>query len=99
MALYQRDEHGFLQIEFKSKACNEVQKRLAAHDREDLTLLYALKSFRHFLMMRKFEVQTDNSALKQIFTSKDLSDLHVTWNHKLAQFEGMSIKHRAGRKL
>jgi dienelactone hydrolase len=41
VALYQRDEHGFLQpIEFKSKAFNEAQKRLAAHDREGLALLY-----------------------------------------------------------
>jgi len=49
VALYQRNEHGFLQpIEFKSKAFNEAQKRLAAHDREGLALLYALKMFRHF---------------------------------------------------
>jgi len=49
--------------------------------------------------MRKSEVQTDNSALSQIFTSKDLSDLYARRHHKLAEFEGMSIKHRAGRKL
>ena len=100
VALYHRDNKGFLQpIEFKSKAFNEAQERLAAHDREGLALLYALKSFRHFLLMRKFEVQTDNSALSQIFTSKDLSDLYARWYHKLAEFEGMTIKHRPGRKL
>ena len=49
--------------------------------------------------MRKFEIQTDNSALSQIFTSNNLSDLYARWYHKLAEFEGMSIKHRAGRKL
>jgi len=41
----------------------------------------------------------ENSALSQIFTSKDLSDLYTRWYHKLAEFQGMSIKHRAGRKL
>ena len=47
VALYERDEHGFLQpIEFKLKAFTEARKRLAAHDREGLALLYALKSFR-----------------------------------------------------
>ena len=51
VALYQRDEHGFLQrIEFKSKAFADPQKRLPAHDREALALLYALKPFRHFLL-------------------------------------------------
>jgi len=49
VGLYQRDEHGFLQpIEFKLKAFNEAQKRLAAHDREGSALLHALKSFRFF---------------------------------------------------
>jgi len=100
VVLYQRDEHGFLlPIEFKSKAFNEAQKRLAAHDREGLVLLYALKSFRHFLLICKFEEQTDNSALSQIFTSKNVSDLYARWYHKLAEFQGMSIKHRAGRKF
>ena len=77
-ALYQRNSDGFLQpIEFKSRAFNEAQKKLAAHDRERLALLYTIKSFRHFLLMSQFEVQPDNSALSQIFTSKDLSDLYV----------------------
>jgi hypothetical protein len=76
-ALYQRDSKGFLQpVEFKSKAFAEPQKKLPAHDCEALGLLYVLKSFRHFLLRRWFEVQTDNSALSQIFTSKDLSDLY-----------------------
>ena len=76
--LYQRNNNEFLQpIEFESRMFNEAQKKLAAHDREGLALLYALKYFRHFLLMRQFEVQTDNSALSQIFTSKDLSDLYA----------------------
>ena len=100
VALYQRDAGGLLQpIEFKSKAFADPQKRLPAHDREALALLYALRSFRHFLLHRRFEVQTDNSALSQIFTSKDLSDLYSRWYYKLAEFPGMIIKHRPGRKL
>jgi len=75
------------------------QKKLPAHDREALALLYALTSFRHFLLHRKFDVQTDNSALSQIFSSKDMSDLYARWYHKIAEFTGLSIKHRAGRKL
>jgi len=49
VALYHQDDKGFLQpIEFKSKAFNEAQKRLAAHDREGLALLYALNVFQTF---------------------------------------------------
>ena len=49
--------------------------------------------------MQKFEVQTDNSALSQIFTSNDLSDLYAKWYHKLVEFESMSIKYWSGHKL
>ena len=63
VALYQQTADGYLQpIEFRSKAFAEPQKKLPAHDREALALLYALSSFRHFLLHRKFDVQTDNSA-------------------------------------
>ena len=76
-ALYQEDEDGFLQtIEFKSKSFAPVQQKLASHDRECLALLYALTSFRHFLIGKEFDVQTDSSVLAQIFTSKELSDLY-----------------------
>jgi hypothetical protein len=99
-ALYQEDDDGFLQpIEFKSKAFAPAQQKLAAHDRECLSLFYALSSFRHFLIGREFDVQTDNSVLAQIFTSRDLSDLYSRWHWKLAQFAGMCIKHRKGRKM
>ena len=98
--LYQEDEDGFFQpIEFKSKAFAPAQQKLVAHDRECLALLYGLTSFRHFLIGKEFDVQTDNSALTQIFTSKDLSDLYSRWHWKLAQFAGMCIKHRKGRKM
>ena len=100
VALYQQTKDGYLQpIEFRSKAFAEPQKKLPAHDREALALLYALSSFRHFLLHRKFDVQTDNSALSQIFSSKDMSDLYARWYHKIAEFTGLSIKHRPGRKL
>ena len=99
-ALYQKDSDGYLQpIEFKSKAFAEPQKRLPAHDREGLALLFVLKSFRHFLLHQKFEVQTDNAALSQIFTSKDMSDLYARWYWKIAEFPGLTIRHRPGRKL
>ena len=77
VALYQQDSQGYLQpVEFKSKGFAEAQKRLAAHDREGLALFFALKSFRHFLLGREFQVQTDNAALSQILTSRDMSDLY-----------------------
>jgi hypothetical protein len=44
-------------------------------------------------------LQFNNIALAQIFTSKDLSDLYSRWHWKLAQFAGMRIKHRKGRKM
>ena len=100
VALYQRDSEGYLQpVEFKSKAFAPSQQRLAAHDREGLALLFGLKSFRHFLLGREFQVETDNSALSQILSSRDMSDLYSRWYWKIAEFPGMKLSHRAGRKL
>ena len=100
IALYRQDDDGYLQpVEYKSKAFAAAQKKLPAHDRECLAVLYALKSFRHYLLHKNFQVQTDNSALSQIFTSRDLSDLYARWYHKMAEFGGMQIVHRPGRKM
>ena len=100
VALFQKLEDGYLQpVEFKSKAFTPSQQRLAAHDRECLAVLFALQSFKHFLWDRPFRLQTDNSALSQILTSKDLSDLYARWYAKLALFPQMQISHRPGRKL
>ena len=98
--LYRRLASGHLQpVEYKSKAFAEAQKKLPAHDRECLALLYALKTFRQYLLHREFDVQTDNSALSQILTSHELSDLYARWHYKISQFPGMRIVHRPGRKM
>ena len=79
-ALFQKMDDGYLQpVEFKSKAFTTSQQRLAAHDRECLPVLFVLQSFKHFLWDRPFQFQTDDSALSQILTSKDLSDSYARW--------------------
>jgi len=77
----------------------QVLQHVVTTDGEELALLYALKSFRHFLLRREFDVQTDNAALSQIFTSKNLSDFYARWYHKIAEFEGIRIKHWPGCRL
>jgi len=70
IALHHQDEHSFLQpVDCKFKTFSQAQKKIASHDREGLALLYALKLFRHFLLIRRFEVQTDNSGLCSATTS------------------------------
>jgi hypothetical protein len=99
IAMYRRDADRYLQpVEYKSKAFVDAQKKLPAHDRECLALLYALKSFRHYLLHQEFEVQTDHSALSQVFSSRDLSDLYARY-YKITEFSGMRIVHRPGRKM
>jgi hypothetical protein len=100
IAIYRRDADGYLQpVEYKSKAFVDAQKKLPAPDRECLALFYALKSFRHYSLHREFEVQTDSSALSPVFSSRDLSDLYARWYHKIAEFSGMRIVHRPGKKM
>ena len=100
VALYQQDAEEYLQpVESVSNAFADPANKLLAHDTKALALLYALSTFRHFLLHLKSDGQTDNAALSQIFTSKDMSDLYARWYHKKAEFTCLSIKHRPGRKI
>lgn len=66
------------------------------HDQEGLNLVHALKIWRHYLMGRRFTVQTDNFALKFIQTQPQLSARQARWLQFLEQFD-CEIKHVPGK--
>ena len=43
------------------------------HDFELLAIVHALKLWRHYLLGRRFKLQTDHKSLKWIFTQPDLN--------------------------
>jgi hypothetical protein len=98
-ALYQRGEDDmWLPVEYRSKRLSPTQCRYAPHDREFLAVLFAFKCWRHHLLGQEFVLQTDNSALAQIQSCKELSPKYARW---LDLFQDMpcTVEHRPGAKM
>ena len=74
------------------------QARYAAHVREFLALLYALKQFRCYLQGRQFTLLTDNAALAQIQSSRELNPMFARWFLLFEEFP-CNVAHRPGKSL
>jgi hypothetical protein len=60
-------------IAYISRKLRRHEENYATHDLELLSIVYALKAWRHYLVGRKFELRTDHRGLQQIFTQSDLN--------------------------
>ena len=49
------------------------EENYATHDLELLTIIYALKVWRHYLVGRKFKLNMDHCGLQHIFMQSDLN--------------------------
>jgi hypothetical protein len=98
-ALYQRYPNGLLYpIEYRSRKFTPVQSRYSAHEREFLAVLMALRELRCYLRGVPFTLQTDNSALAQIKSSRELSSKYQRWFDEFEEYP-CDIEHRPGRSM
>ena len=67
------------------------------HDLELLTIVHALKLWRHYLLERTFEIQTDHKSLKLIFTQPDLNMQQCRWVKLLHEYD-FTIEYKAGKQ-
>jgi len=58
-----------------------------------LAVVDSLKSFRHYLLGRKFMIRTDHVSLKWLMSFKDLEGQLARWLERLQEFE-FEIVHR-----
>jgi hypothetical protein len=82
-------------IAYISRKLRRHEENYAAHDLELLSIIYALKIWRHYLVGRKFELKTDHCGLQHIFTQSDLnarqwrrSELLSEYNFKITYIKG-----------
>ncbi|RVW60237.1 Transposon Ty3-I Gag-Pol polyprotein [Vitis vinifera] len=63
------------------------ERNYPAHDLELAAVVFALKTWRHYLYGEKFEVYSDHKSLKYIFTQKDLNSRQKRWMETLEDYD------------
>ena len=66
------------------------------HERELLAVIHALRTWRHYLLGRKFIIVSDHHSLKYLQTQPQLSRRRARWLEILAEFD-FEIVHRPGK--
>ena len=78
-----------------SRSLNVHEKNYSSYEGEMLAAVWAIKTFRHFLHGRKFEVVTDHRPLVWLMNNNSLTGKHARWALSLQDFDFV-IRHRAG---
>ena len=63
------------------------EKNYPTHDLELSAIVFALKSWRHYLLGEKFELYTDHKSLKYLFSQKDLNLGQQRWMEFLSSYD------------
>ena len=93
----QADENGRDHpIHYASRALSAAESIYSAFDRKALSVIFALKKFRHYLTSNRCKLYTDHQALKYVFNMKDPHGRIARWFTLLAEYD-FEIFYRAGR--
>ncbi|KII71868.1 Transposon Tf2-9 polyprotein [Thelohanellus kitauei] len=74
-------------IAFTSQKLNSAQRKYATIDKEFLSLILAVKKFRHYLNDSKYTLVTDHQPLMHIKTMKDLKGRRAQWLMNLENYD------------
>ena len=83
-------------IAYHSAKHKDAQQSYSTYDKELLSLIQALKLWRHYLHHRPFTIHCDNSAVKAIQTQSTLSNRQAQWIDLLAEYH-FTIHHVPGK--
>ena len=82
-------------IMYISRVLQPSEKKWSTREKEALGILWAIHSFRSFIIGTKFTVETDHHSLQWLLTASKPARL-VRWAMELAEYD-FEIKHRSGR--
>lgn len=80
---------------FGSRVCSPAERNYDVTRRELLAIVFFLKTFRPYLLGRKFELRTDHSALQWLKKTPVLIGQQARWLSIIEEFD-FDIRHRAG---
>uniref|UniRef100_A0A803LHP5 Reverse transcriptase RNase H-like domain-containing protein n=1 Tax=Chenopodium quinoa TaxID=63459 RepID=A0A803LHP5_CHEQI len=90
------DEIADLLKEFEGRKLKEAEEKYSAHEKEMLTVVHCLRTWRHYLLGTKFTVLTDNVANTFFQSQKTLSPKQARWMEFLEEYD-FSWQHKPGR--
>ena len=74
-------------VAYALRQLKQHERNYLAHDFELAVVVFALKTWRHYLYGEKFEVYSDHKSLKYIFTQKDLNSRQRRWMETLEDYD------------
>jgi len=93
--LLQDDGKGLRPVCFTSKKLSPAEKRYPPQQQEMYAIMHALWTWRHYLLGRKFRVETDHQSLQQLKLSPDPTHRLARWYDDLAEYD-FDVVYRPG---
>jgi hypothetical protein len=84
-------------IFYESQKLNEHEVNYVTHDLELVSIVHALKMWRHYLLGRKFVLMKDHCGLRYMFDQPKINARQARWMALLSEFD-FKIKHIRKRK-
>ena len=72
---------------YGSRLLKNHEQNYPTHDMELVAIVFALKIWRHYLYGKQFEVFSDHTSLKYIFTQRDLNMRQRRWMEYLEDYD------------
>jgi deoxyuridine 5'-triphosphate nucleotidohydrolase len=85
--LSQDTEKGRQPVAYESRKLNAAEQNYAVHEKETLAIIHALKTWRVYLLGRKFTVITDHQSLQYLQSQPHLSQRQARWLEFLQEFD------------
>ena len=82
-------------IAYISRRLTEAESKYHANELECLAIVWALKKLRHYVYGRRFSICTDSSAVRWLWSKKEVNGKFARWILSLQEFD-FEIRHVKG---
>ena len=79
-----QDDHP---IAYESRSLKSVELNFSTYEKELLSVIHALKLWKHYLLGVEFLVKTDHQSLRYLLNQPSISERHIKWATFLQNFQ------------
>ena len=84
-------------VAYESRRLHEQERSLGVYEKELLSVIHALASWKHYLLGTAFVIYTDHQSIRYFMTQTKLSEKQMRWANFLSQFH-FHIAHVSGKQ-